>query len=290
MDRILRICCILLMLVAISLPWHSRSAYAVVPPAYTALGPGDVYLALGDSLATGTEAAANNDNLPGYPATLLPSLQAINSQITYENLAVAGQTSTTMLNGGQLDAAILRIETLQAAGKQVGLVTLSIGGNDFLSVLPPTSADPNTVLAAFKTNYALILDGLLDALKDTNGVRQGDLIVMDYYNPYPGLVIAPFNIDALVATWLPQFNTAIKDIAAARGVPVAEVAQAVVGNEETLLYVARPYPISIFDLELERKLDYHPRPSGHKVIADAFLAVSNYPYPRYVYLPILFQQ
>lgn len=276
---------LLLIMTATSFRWHNSPAYAVIPPDYTALGPGDIYLALGDSLATGSEAEANNDDLPGYPAIMLETLGQINPDITYENLAVDGETTTTMLNGGQLDNAIQRIEQLQAAGTPVGLVTLDIGANDFLSVMPPTSADPDTVLDTFSTNFVLILDGLLDALKDEDGVRQGDLIVMDYYNPYPGLVLGSFDIDAMMNEWLPQFNAAIKTIAAERGVPVAEVYQAVVGSEVTLLYVERPYPTSLFDPDLERKLDYHPRPDGHRVIARAFLDVSNY--PRFVYLPLL---
>lgn len=45
-------------------------ARAVPTPLPAAVGPGEVYLALGDSLATGDEAPANTaeeGNLPGYP-------------------------------------------------------------------------------------------------------------------------------------------------------------------------------------------------------------------------------
>lgn len=266
------------------------TAHALVPPNYSPTGPGDVYLALGDSLATGTEYATNNDGFPGYPNIVLEQLQRSYPALRYENLADDGTTTSSMLvAGGQLDTAIIRIAELRASGQRAGLVTLSIGGNDILSILPPTNADPTTTLATFETNVATILDRLQAALRDEQGGIQGDLLVMDFYNPYPGLPLA--GIGELASVWIPKFNTSIHTIAAARGIPVAEVAQAFAGHEEAYIFVQWPYPASMIEPDLLRKLDYHPRLAGHQVIANKLLNVSEYtlvePERFWAYLPML---
>lgn len=248
------------------------------------VGPGAVYLALGDSLATGTEEPNNDDGLPGYPAVLFERLRTRYPTIGYENLARDGEdTSTIRAAGGQLDQAIVRINELRAAGTPVRLVTLSIGGNDIVSILPPNNADPSATLATFRANFATILDRLQAALLATEEQPQADLLVMDYYNPYPGLPL--LGIGAMAAEWIPQFNAAISELAAERGIPVAAVAAAFVGREVELIYVQRPYPTSFLDPLIRQRLDYHPRPAGHAVIAAAFWRANGY--GSTVYLPII---
>lgn len=250
------------------------------------VGPGAVYLALGDSLATGTEESNNDDGLPGYPAVLFERLRTRYPAIDYENLARDGEDSTTMLAAdGQLDQAIARINELGVAGTPVGLVTLSIGGNDIVSILPPNNADPAATLATFRANFAIVLDRLQAALLATDGQRQADLLVMDYYNPYPGLLL--LGIGDMAGEWIPQFNAAIRDIASERGIPVVRVADAFVGREVDLIYVQRPYPTSFLDPLIRQRLDYHPRPAGHEIIAAAFWRANGY--GSTVYLPIIVQ-
>ncbi len=248
--------------------------------------PGAVYLALGDSLATGTEEPNNDDGLPGYPAVLFERLRTRYPTIDYENLARDGEDSTTILAAdGQLDQAIARINELDAAGTPVGLVTLSIGGNDIVSILPPNNADPAATLATFRANFAIVLDRLQAALFAADQQRQGNLLVMDYYNPYPGLPL--LGIGDMAGEWIPQFNAAIRDIASERGIPVAAVAEAFVGREVELIYVQRPYPTSFLDPLIRQRLDYHPRPAGHEIIAAAFWRANGY--GSTVYLPIIVQ-
>lgn len=279
-NRQLRLIGMIIVSVLMSLFWSYPAAQAVVPPGYAPVGLGDVYLALGDSLVTGTEAAGNNDDQPGYPNRLLPLLQTINSDLRLEILAQDGETSTTMIaEDGQLDEAVALIQNLRSSGERVGLVTLSIGGNDLITLLRSLNltnpdAEFAETLSTFEANFTLILDRLLAALENQNGVRQGNLLVMTYYNPYPNFNIPGFG--RLADAWVPQFNASLKEIALERGVPVAEVARAFAGNEEELLYVQRPYPVSPFEPNLETRLDYHPQPAGHRVIASEFLAVSGY--------------
>jgi lysophospholipase L1-like esterase len=263
----------------------TMSVAAYVPDGYTPLGPGDTYLALGDSLPLGYEVPANADDDPGYAVRLNTFLQANNPGLTtYENLAVLGETSTTMITptmaiSSQLELAVAFIESERAAGREVGLVTLSIGGNDMLRILPSAvggeGIDGEVALAEFTANLDIILDTLLGALT-VEGQRQGDLLLMNYYNAYPGLE-NPLDPGNNTDVWLPQFNAAIQAAAEARGLPMAEVAQAFEGNEAALIYVQRPYA-SLFPPpeNVDELFDFHPRPPGHCVIAREFYAVSGY--------------
>ncbi len=262
----------LLLALVLTLLWISPG-FAAVPPDYTPVGPGDVYLALGDSLATGTEAPGNNDGQGGYPDHILARLQADNAQISYVNLGRAGETSGSMLYGygsdaPQLERAIQQIYAERAAGRRVGLVTLDIGGNDMFGILPPfmggRGAPPEQTLEEFAANLRSIFDQLQAALT-IDGVRQGDLVIMNYYNAYPGL---SSGLDA----WIARFNGVIHSEAAQRGIPVAEVARAFAGHEAEYLYVQ--YPYNLFTHDTITAFDFHPRPAGHQAIAQEFLTLT----------------
>jgi lysophospholipase L1-like esterase len=256
-------------------------AHSYVPQDYTPFGPGDVYLALGDSIPAGVEAAANNDNEPGFPTPLYNTLREDYPDLLFENLSDAsGLTSSGMITStgeSQLDRAVAFIEAERAAGREVGLVTLTIGGNDMLSVLPEAvggeSNDPEEVGRTLEANYDIIIPRLLEALT-VEGVRQGDLLIMDYYNPYPGLA-NPLNPDLTTDNWLPVYNQIIENAAVKYGVPMAEVAAAFAGNETELIYVTRPYA-PFFPTPDQADFDFHPTPAGHAAIAQEYLAVSGY--------------
>lgn len=273
-------------------------AFSSAPAAYAPVGPGDTYLALGDSLATGTEHEDNEDGEPGYPAALYERLRADYPNLGYTNLARNEETSTSIINStgtlsSQLELAIAFIEEERAAGRGVGLVTLNIGGNDMFSILPATvggeGRSGNEVLAEFGSNLAFILDRLLAALT-VGGERQGDLIITNAYNPYPGLV-NPFNPTDTTDVWVPRFNEVISQTASLRDVPVADTATAFEGNGEAYTYVK--YPIVLGFPINEADFDLHPRPAGHAAIAEQFLAASQYaadtpdPAARMVYLPLV---
>lgn len=283
-----------LLLAAVLLPFGFAAlpASAAVPPNYQTLGPGDTYLALGDSLATGYEEPGNADGQPGYPARLLDYLKSLNADIEYKNLGREGEDSGKMLIDGdgtpqkpfsQLQEAENFIAAERAKGRQVGLITLNIGGNDIVKILPPpvgSNADPGATLATYRTNLEKILARLQAALT-VDGQRTGDILLMDHYNAYPGFKLPLLVPEPLADIWVPQFSAALKDVAAARGIPVAEVAQAFTGREVELIYVKRgpngEYS-SVFQPEekIRKDFDFHPRPAGHLVIAEEFVKVSGY--------------
>jgi len=281
------------------LPLVAGPALAADPPVYAPVGPGDVYLALGDSLATGDEEPANSadeGNLPGYPVNLHTIMRRTLSISLTTGLAVSGETSASMrATGGQLEQAVTYIGAQRAAGRRVSPVTLSVGGNDmvdtFLGQSPQTVTD---TLVLYRANLEVILDTLLASLT-VNGQRTGDLLLMNYYNPYPGLTIVDFPpvIDLppgqgpiVTDVEVPRFNQIIVEEATERGIPVVDSFSAFRGREASLTFVRFPY--NFFDqANLRRNFDYHPRSDGHNVLALGFAEATGYTLklPR-LYLPL----
>lgn len=274
---------LLALTLAALLPLIVRPALAADPPVYVPTGPGDVYLAIGDSLATGYEVTDNGK--PGYPVYLLDYLRQLRPTITLENKAqtsvtvggvTSGETSSTFRRpGAQLEAATAFIASERAAGRRVSPVTLSIGGNDAVAVILPGSTITVTgALSLYRANLDVILDTLLGALT-VDGQRTGDLILMNYYNAFPGLKAAsplPLNADPDVD--LPRFNQIIAEAAAARGIPVVDAYSAFRGREAQLTNVRFPYTFS-FPIN-NADFDFHPRDEGQRVLAKGFARATGY--------------
>jgi lysophospholipase L1-like esterase len=140
-------------------------------------------------------AGATRPNERGYVARLYRALSASDAvprALQLRNLAIGGETSTSMIAGGQLAAAV---DAIGSAQPPVVLVTLDIGGNDLLGLLrtEACTADPlgaeclqllAQTLAEFETNYRHILTELTDALDES--ARDATLSVMTYFNPFSG--------------------------------------------------------------------------------------------------------
>ena len=281
-----------LLLIALATALLATSpARAAEPPAYTPLGPGDTYLALGDSLAVGVEEPTNDDSLPGYPSLLYAQLRQSFPALRYENRGVSGETSQTFIDGGQLSSAVSFIQSERAAGRRVGLVTLDIGGNDMVGVFLGSNLTVTETFSLYRSNLETILDQLLAALT-VNGQRNGDLLLMNYYNPYPDLTIVdtpplidlpPGQQPIVTNTEVPKFNQLIAEVAAARGLPVYNAFSAFGGRQASLLFVRYPYVFIPFS---QANFDYHPRQAGHQLLASGFASISGYQLNR-LYTPLI---
>ena len=151
------------------------------------------YLALGDSLAVGVGATRPDET--GYVAALARALGAPGAMppvAAHRNLAISGETSDSMINGGQLARAVGEIAR---ADPPVTLVTLDIGGNDLLALLRTAecSTDPqgeaclallDETLEVFEENFRRIVGEIQRALREA--APDAQLAVMTYYNPFSG--------------------------------------------------------------------------------------------------------
>lgn len=216
-----------------------------------------VYLALGDSVPSGTDLP---DGL-GYPARLGDRLaQASGRPVDLVNRARPGERSAGVLTE--------QIADLRAIGPE--LVTLTIGANDFLvpafecaaaslDESPKTRCQAPTLLRAvpaFEANLRAILHRVAS---ETNAT----IVVTSYYNPFPrGSRCAP----GLTDLSLRYLNRAIADITAELGdravaVNIAAIFKGHEGREPAGWFSANPTRLSC--------LDIHPNGDGHDAIAGA---------------------
>ncbi|NJN15950.1 MAG: SGNH/GDSL hydrolase family protein [Oscillochloris sp.] len=226
-----------------TLGWTTR------PQSYTPQGAGDVYLALGDSLAWGLR--LDRPDQESYPALIHAELIADHA-IELVNLAFPGETSGSFLNR-QLPRALDRIAAAQAAGLRVSPITLNIGGNDLNARRDASDQELEAAVRAVETNLRRALDRLRDVAPDA------DIVVMTYYNPYGG----DPQILGSEAYWAVRMNDAIRAAAAQHGVAVADGYGALDGGR------AYTHTLILFG-------DIHANAQGHRELAKAFITALGY--------------
>jgi hypothetical protein len=102
--------------------------------------------------------------------------------LTVENLAVSGESTSSMLKTGQYAAAL---RFLRAHPGRVSLITIDIGGNDIvpcvlLGMIGPNGACSTHVRATIRRNLKVMLRGLRAA------ARRVPIVGMTYYDPFLG--------------------------------------------------------------------------------------------------------
>jgi lysophospholipase L1-like esterase len=243
--------------------------------AATTVGPKTYYLALGDSLGYGYQ--PNGDFSHGYADDLYAHYAATHPTTThFTNMSCPDESSTTFIKGGcpywyirktfylgsQLNAALSFIKNHSG---QVSPVTVDIGANDFLPLITTSSSGCTvsstwpTALATFDANFKTILSKLKTAL---NG--KGDLIAMNYYNPYQDECASSPDVMADLQT----LNSHIASDAQAYSVPVADVFTAF-GGATTSNICTYTWMCSSYN-------DVHATGTGYGVIAGAFQSAEGY--------------
>ena len=164
------------------------------------VGPKLHYLALGNSLAFGYQPDLDFNH--GYVDDFFNNLKG-HGVINVANMGCPGETSITFINGGcpypylrkypytgpQLQAALAY---LHAFAGQVSPVTLDIGANDLLSDIDRNTCVINQAkftsdLATLDTNLKQTILPQLHAALIVNRQVTGDLVMMNYYDPYQNI-------------------------------------------------------------------------------------------------------
>ncbi|NTU79555.1 MAG: SGNH/GDSL hydrolase family protein [Chloroflexales bacterium] len=234
-----------LTLIAAGIAWAERR-----PQAYTPHGPGDLYLALGDSLAWGF--GLDDAGAESYPALLGAGLVA-RAPIDLVNLAAPGETTGSFVDR-QLPQAIGLIRQARGQGRRVSPITLDIGGNDLRGVERAAPAERAATVEQARRNLARILDELRAAAGPT-----ADIAVMTYYNPYGGNP----SVEDGDAFWVERLNAAIREEAELHGVAVAEVYHAFADGR----FYTHTFILSG---------DIHANAQGHRLIAATFREALRY--------------
>ena len=205
-----------------------------------------IYLALGDSIPAGLLASLPAER--GYPGLLHQLIEAERlaqdepANVELINLSEPGETVQSFLSDGQLDDAIDEIEA--APNDSIGTVTLTLGGNNILSLWESTAAERQDELDEFEAQFASVIDELSDAVAG----HDADVIVTTYYD----LTEGDPDVEGSNAWWLRQFNEVISETAGDAGFDVVDLESIFRGRVTELTW----FPA-----------DVHPNNAGHQAIA-----------------------
>ncbi len=229
------------------------------------------YLALGDSYAYG-EGASSRTKLAYVPLFYQFLESDIDRDLALRNLALRGETTTSMIARGQLAKALaelrFRNQENDNPADDVVVITIDIGGNDLIGLTkegrpcaPPLGIDDSGCAAAVGSaidEASLNLPAILRSLRVAAG-PDTRIIVLDYFNPYFG---SGKPLDQAGDAALPALNDAIEQAAAAPGVDaeVVHLLDAFQGRAPDLTHVMEP------------EEDFHPNDAGYRLIADLLIA------------------
>ncbi|GAB3730970.1 GDSL-type esterase/lipase family protein [Nocardiopsis nanhaiensis] len=172
------------------------------------------YLSLGDSLTVGVqpdEEGQAEETSEGYTDVLYRSLKDEDSTLQHERMGCGGEDTTTFIGGGlphcdtlyeegsQLDQAE---EFLNEHGDQVGLVTVTIGGNNFTNCVEGIDEDRDPDIELDIEDVGVdedcVADGqerletevpeIADRLTEAAG-SDTQVVAMTYYNPFLALAL-----------------------------------------------------------------------------------------------------
>ncbi|MGD2052221.1 MAG: SGNH/GDSL hydrolase family protein, partial [Acidimicrobiia bacterium] len=218
--------------------------------------PGDpAYLALGDSLAA---AVGVEDPADGYVSRFHRHISTRDG-VAYGmlDLGVAGETSGTLLNGGQLDRAID-----YGTGHDVAYVTIDIGANDLLGHLSsPDCSEDLTVPACTDriegslTAYALNVDDIFGKLADH--FPDATVLVLVSYNPFSLGFEDEVAFEARSNSALERLNAIAADAAGRYGFLVADGFTPMRGTAAATTHMVDVPP------------DIHPNALGYDILTGA---------------------
>jgi lysophospholipase L1-like esterase len=230
------------------------------------------YMALGDSLSFGYQ--PNLDFNSGFADDIFHDEQKANVTALI-NYACAGESTQTIIDGGcpgrflhhgsytgpQLQAAVDFLKTARNRG-HVSPITLEIGSNDVINDWNEKTCSANSSagadLARMDTNLTkVILPELLGALGSGTKAGNGDLHMLNYYNPY-----AKECPDS--APFIHTLNDHLQADAAQLRVPVVDVYTAFGGDASMASNICQY--TWICDARFH---DVHPTNMGYQVIAKA---------------------
>jgi len=229
------------------------------------------YLALGDSYAYG-EGASSRIKLAYVPLFHQFLERDMGKDLSLRNLAVGGETTTSMIAEGQLAKALaelrFRNQETDDPADDVVVITIDIGGNDLIGLTkegrpcaPPNGRDDSACAAAFGNavdEVSMNLPVILRALRVAAG-QDTRILVLDYFNPYSG---SGKPLDEVGDAALPALNDAIDTAAGSPGVDaeVVHLLDSFRGRAPELTHVMDP------------EEDFHPNDAGHRLIADLLIA------------------
>jgi lysophospholipase L1-like esterase len=200
------------------------------------------YIALGDSIAFGIGSSLPDRR--GYPALVHDLLEtSAGSSLTHVNLGVPGETAASFMADGQLEAFIQELTVLGEAGIPIGVVTVTLGGNEMLA---QQSGSTNARQAQLD-DFRISLDQAVVQIRDAVG-DETTIVLTTYYDLSEG----DPSLQSTDAWWIEQFNAVIRQTAERERAAVADLNEPFRGRISDFTH----YPY-----------DVHPKNQGYRAIA-----------------------
>jgi len=262
--------------------------------------PGSYYLALGDSLAYGVttngvapDPQCKSASAPGYVCVFYRYLQQINPQIQLVNLSYPSEDSCELVRGygngspctrdvgvkslpSPLDAATTLIK---AHPGQVSPITVNMGANDLLALLPEavldlsgTAAKLPAVMKAYQANLDTALQRIRAAAPDAK------IIISTQYNPVAAIPAAllPNGFAEIANGAINSLNGIITQEAQKYNVVVADVAAAFAANPNQASLTFAVTSLASGDIT---KFNPHATPDGYMLWGKTVIKTSGYVAP-----------
>ncbi len=217
--------------------------------------PGDIYLALGDSVAAGVGASRPEE--VGYGALVRGYLERqAGRRVELLNLAVPGETTTSLLTGGQFDQARGFIAAAGRQGRVVSPITITIGANDLIRA-GGEGAAREQALRGVAANLRRLFAELRAVTGGQGGLAAADLVATTYYDP----TRTDPTLAGTDGWWIARLNDVIIQETVQAGGRVADVVRRFREDDRELTR----YPS-----------DIHPTNAGHEAIAEEIWRVLRY--------------
>lgn len=226
-------------------------------PVGTVTGNPPFVVALGDSLAANVGVVRPRD---GYVSRFHNQLEQLDGT-TYGlvNFGIPGETSGTLINGGQLEAAISFIDR-----RDVAYVTIDIGANNLLGHLGSEDCSESLETAACRQRLAgsfatyredmdLIMSELVEAAPDAT------VILLTAYNPFSLGFSDSVGLEAESDEFLREFNEVGSDVARTHGALIADGFGPMQGTTAATTHMLASPP------------DIHPKAIGYDILACALV-------------------
>ncbi|MDO4634955.1 MAG: SGNH/GDSL hydrolase family protein [Streptococcus sp.] len=223
------------------------------------------YVAIGDSL---TEGVGDSTNQGGFVSLLAQDLGATyNLEVNFKNFGVSGNTSQQILN---------RLKSQSEIKKQVKnsrFVTLTVGGNDILSVLRKdfTTIDEEAFKKANDT-YIANLKSIIGSVR--NEKRDIPIYILGVYNPFYLNFPEITKIQDIIDDWNDSTDTLTKTYQSVYFVPINQLLYKGIDGKEGVVQTSGDQ-VSVINDALFSEDHFHPNTIGYQIMSNAIMEKLN---------------
>lgn len=223
------------------------------------------YVAIGDSL---TEGVGDSTNQGGFVSLLAQDLGATyNLEVNFKNFGVSGNTSQQILN---------RLKSQSEIKKQVKnsrFVTLTVGGNDILSVLRKdfTTIDEEAFKKANDT-YIANLKSIIGSVR--NEKRDIPIYILGVYNPFYLNFPEITKIQDIIDDWNDSTDTLTKTYQSVYFVPINQLLYKGIDGKEGVVQTSGDQ-VSVINDALFSEDHFHPNTIGYQIMSNAVMEKLN---------------